>query len=151
MRHSEAEGAGWRYRRWARAPCDVRVSPNVPGMILRGSARTPEATISDVEEVLVFVNFPNRTTVHVKYFRHEGAVKNAGPRPSERGPFRHFPTRMRYFGRLRPDIAAGYSKMSRVREVFLNLEQCFRDSGLLSPLAQSPWLASISPEMCTFG
>jgi hypothetical protein len=55
------------------------------------------------------------------------------------------------FGRLWLDTAAGCTEMNRVREFFLNLEQGFRDSGLLSPLAQRPWFASFSPKMCTFG
>jgi hypothetical protein len=143
MRKSEAEGAGWRYRRWSRAPCDVRVSPNVPGMPLRERAGTPEAITSDVEEDLVFGDFPNRATVHVKYFRHEGAVRTQALVTVGAGPLRHFPTRMGRFGRLRLETAAGCTEMRCVREFFLNLEQCFRDSGLLSPLAQRPWLASI--------
>jgi hypothetical protein len=77
--------------------------------------------------------------------------KNTCPSHRRRGPLRRFPTKMRRFGRLRLDTAAGCTEMSRVRELFLNLEQCFRDSGSLSPLAQRPWFASISPEMCTFG
>jgi hypothetical protein len=60
MQKSEAEGADWRYRRWSRAPCDVRVSPNVPGMLLRERAGTLEASTPDVEEVLVFGDFLNR-------------------------------------------------------------------------------------------
>jgi hypothetical protein len=98
MQKSEAEGAGWRYRRWSRAPCDVRVSPNVPGVLLRESAGTPEAVTSDVEEVFVFGDFPNRANVHVKYFRHEGAVRTQALVTIGASPLRHFSTRMGRFG-----------------------------------------------------
>jgi hypothetical protein len=98
MQKSEAEGTGWRYRRWSRAPCDVRVSPNVPGMLLWESAGTPEAVTFDVEEVFVFGDFPNRATVHFKSFRREDAVRTQALVTAGASPLRNFSTRMGRFG-----------------------------------------------------